>query len=327
MGKHDQLFKDTFRDPARAAGELASVLPKEVIDAIDLKTLVRVPGDTVSRQQRNERFADALFKADFKAGGTGFIWLLLEHQSEPDRWMLLRALEQVARVWRAWVTDNPRATLLPPFICLVVHHGERGWNVAGRLHDLVAGLREVPTLKRYVPDFELLVDDLARVPDSQLLRRPLDTLAKVVLWALRDARSNRLRHTPRAWGRMLGQLDAGAPEDMAMVLRYIWEVAGSEALENIMMRLADVAPATEEKMQTIAQALRAEGMKLGKLQGEKRGERRGKAESVLAVLEARGLAVTEKQRELIVTCRNLSTLNRWLRLAATTRKTASLFEG
>lgn len=50
---------------------------------------------------------------------------------------------------------------------------------------------------------------------------------------------------------------------------------------------------------------------------EARGEARGMARSVLQVLEMRGLAVGEAQREEILACRDLERLNRWLRRAAT----------
>jgi len=40
-----------------------------------------------------------------------------------------------------------------------------------------------------VPYFELVVDDLARQPDDELKRRSLPIFPKLVLWALRDART------------------------------------------------------------------------------------------------------------------------------------------
>lgn len=51
--------------------------------------------------------------------------------------------------------------------------------------------------------------------------------------------------------------------------------------------------------------------------GEARGETKGVAHSILQVLEARGLAVSEAQREEILGCRDLDRLRRWLRRAAT----------
>ena len=43
----------------------------------------------------------------------------------------------------------------------------------------------------------------------------------------------------------------------------------------------------------------------------------GKAEAVLSVLEARGIAVNEDDRKRILSCSNLPILDRWLRRATT----------
>ncbi|MFY9822313.1 MAG: hypothetical protein WAM82_13100 [Thermoanaerobaculia bacterium] len=53
----------------------------------------------------------------------------------------------------------------------------------------------------------------------------------------------------------------------------------------------------------------------GKAQGEVRGKAQGKAEAILSVLETRGIAVTEAQREEILRCGDLDRLDRWLRRA------------
>jgi hypothetical protein len=51
-----------------------------------------------------------------------------------------------------------------------------------------------------------------------------------------------------------------------------------------------------------------------------------KIAAVLAVLEARGLAVSDSQRERIVGSADLETLAHWLRRAATVASTDALFE-
>lgn len=321
MGEHDQLFKAAFRIPANAAGELASVLPPDVIDAIDLSSLELVHGDLVSRQL-DERFSDALFRADFKTGTTGFIWLLLEHQSTPDRWMPLRVLEKMVRTWEDWRREKPEATSLPPFICVVVHHGENGWQAATRMHQLVARLDAFPSLKRFVPDFELVVDDLPHQSDAELQRRPLGLWPKLVLWALRDARDEeRLLAHLGEWGAGLQQLLTVAPDDVTIVLRYVLLVAGRDSFERIKKRLTETAPDTEKTMQTIAEML----IEQGEARGQARGEMRGRATSVLAVLEARGLHATAEQRDFILSCSDVTRLDQWLREAATASDVSAIF--
>jgi hypothetical protein len=87
--------------------------------------------------------------------------------------MAWRVLTYVQRIWDAVLRAEPKRASLPPVVTIVVHHGEGGWSAPRRLHDLVEGLRDHPELRRYVPDFEMLVDDLASADDEALKARPL----------------------------------------------------------------------------------------------------------------------------------------------------------
>jgi hypothetical protein len=55
------------------------------------------------------------------------------------------------------------------------------------------------------------------------------------------------------------------------------------------------------------------------------GRLQSRAEAVVAVLEARGLAVSDEQRERILACADLDLLDRWVRRAATVATTDELF--
>lgn len=59
--------------------------------------------------------------------------------------------------------------------------------------------------------------------------------------------------------------------------------------------------------------------------GQTQGLARGKAMSIIEVLEARGLTVSDAQRERIVGCTDLETLTLWLRRAATVASADELF--
>lgn len=64
---------------------------------------------------------------------------------------------------------------------------------------------------------------------------------------------------------------------------------------------------------------KAEGEARGKAEGEARGKAEGKAEgearAILAVLEARGLEVPVKVREVVLACTDLAQLDAWIRAA------------
>jgi hypothetical protein len=59
--------------------------------------------------------------------------------------------------------------------------------------------------------------------------------------------------------------------------------------------------------------------------GRAEGKAEGKAQAVLVVLEARGLAVSTEQRERILTCADIPTLEGWIRRAATAASAEELF--
>ncbi len=59
--------------------------------------------------------------------------------------------------------------------------------------------------------------------------------------------------------------------------------------------------------------------------GEARGEARGEAKSVLTVLEARGIAISETQLRQILECTDLDRLSEWVRKAVTVTNADELF--
>jgi predicted transposase/invertase (TIGR01784 family) len=306
--------------PEHAAGELAAVLPKAVLDTFDKDSLELVQGDFVG-QKLDERFSDALFKASFR-GTPGYVWFLLEHQSEPDRFMVLRMLEYLVRGWSELLRREPERQSLPPVVCVVVHHGEQGWNAPTRLRELVDGITRVPELGAFLPDFHIVVDDLVRQPDEALKERSLGPFPKVVLWVLRDARVvQRLYQHLVAWAAELDRLSREAPEDAATVMRYILSVAGDEPLDTLRSRIVEIVPTTEHPMASAAEQL----IQRGKALGMAEGKAEGKAEGVLAVLESRGLTVTHEQHERILGCKDTAELDRWLRRAVTIATASDLF--
>ena len=165
MGDHDGLFKRVFSVPAHAAAELRSVLPAAVVERLDLDALTLSTASFVD-PELSASHVDLLFRAprrDQPDAEPVYLYVLVEHQSQPDRWMPGRVLTYVQRIWDAALREAPARRALPPVVTIVVHHGEAGWGAPRRLHDLVEGLDQLPGLARFVPDVEMLVDDLATV--------------------------------------------------------------------------------------------------------------------------------------------------------------------
>jgi hypothetical protein len=302
------------------------VLPPELLADLDLESLEAVPGDHVDGRL-GERFADALFRARFR-GTEGYVCFLLEHQSSVDSWMPLRVLEEMARIWRELQRSEPERRLLPPILCVVVHQGETAWTGPRRMHELIDGAS--PANARFIPAFDLVIDDLGLQSDADLARRPLAPFAKLVLWALRDGRSAaRLRDHLSAWTGSLGGLATSSPEDIITLLRYILAIAGEGSFVQLKDEIVKSEPASEAAMVSIAEQFMQEtARRIGpalKAEIEAKVKAEAKAEAVLAILEARGLAVAPEQRARILGCADLPALDAWLRTAITCDDAGALF--
>ncbi len=59
--------------------------------------------------------------------------------------------------------------------------------------------------------------------------------------------------------------------------------------------------------------------------GQAEGEAKGEAKSILRVLERRRIGISLDQRERVLACTDLATLERWLDAAVTASSTEELF--
>jgi hypothetical protein len=101
------------------------------------------------------------------------LWLtiLLEHQSEPDRLMMLRVLDYLVQIWkaqvRAWGQEQGSlaSAKLRPILPVVFYTGSYRWEHLGRLVDL---MDEGASIARHTPAFEPLFVNLPALPAERL---------------------------------------------------------------------------------------------------------------------------------------------------------------
>ena len=282
MGEHDALFKRAFAVPEHAAGELRSVLPAALLDALDLDRLEHVPGSFVDPKLR-DRHTDLLFRAPLRGDPevSAYVYVVLEHQSSPDEIMPLRMLSYCSDVWRR-IARNPSndaasgRVRLPILLPLVIHHGPMGWTAARSLHAMVDGLDRFPELARYVPNVELIVDDLVRVGNTELSARPLGPMPMLTLLLLRDGRAPmRVLVALAAFRDAIEGLLAGDQGDVEAILRYLLVVTGEVPFEALRAHLAEVSAKLEETMVSHADQFFERGMQKGMERGMERGMKHG----------------------------------------------------
>ena len=153
-----------FSDPENAAGLLRSYLPQELVSTLRWSTLTHLPGRYVSDDWRG-READLLFSVErADSGPPALVYVLLEHQSTPDRWMPLRLLHYCLMVWMDWHRDHEQEPQLPLIVPVVFYQGAEPWRFPRQFAELVAGAEPD---RGWVPRFEhLLIDQTEQNPES-----------------------------------------------------------------------------------------------------------------------------------------------------------------
>lgn len=257
---HDALFKAAFERPEHAAGIFRSLLPATVAEAITWETLVRESGSFIDPDLA-DRQSDLLFSAEVR-GGRALLYLLLEHQSTNDPDMLLRMLIYSARVLERFRKEHPQK-LLPVIVPVVVSHAPSGWTAPRSFHEMFEpDPATIPGLAELVPNFSLLVEDLAHLSNDDIKARALAAFPSLALWALRDARdAGRLLHNLGQWGAAFAEatLTPHGVAALAQLMRYIALVSDDLHLEAFRAKIREQAPEAEQAAMTIAEQMRREG--------------------------------------------------------------------
>ncbi len=192
MGSHDNLVKHAFCDVENARGVLATALPAAIVARIDLSALSLRPGSFVN-EDLQDRYSDILYSARI-SGREALIYILWEHKSEPEPLTPLQVMRYMVRIWDQHLASLPKkkrgdVRKLPVIVPVVLHHGRDGWTAAVSFEEMLDADEEMlEALGEHVPRLRLVIDDLWKQTDDQLYGRAATSFARLVLWALKNAR-------------------------------------------------------------------------------------------------------------------------------------------
>ena len=337
---HGTLASTILRDLGNACDLLRALLPESLAERVAWSTL-RLEASDYLRPAREAIRGDFLFRVETQGAKPVTLLVPLEHQSASHRWMPLRAGDYSFGAWWTAVREEPGPGDLPIVVPVVLHHGAGGWSAARTMHELVAASLEAhPELAPFVPNARFVLDDLATLSDEAIAARSKRPALLVALWLLRDARDAEKLHAsmPR-WAPPLAELLAEptlSPSAEALVA-YLFHHAEEPSRLALESFLDQTHQRAKGNLMTIEEMLikRGEerGLALGEARGQALGEARGQAlgalttkrAAVLAVFEARALALTPEQRARIEASTNTAELDGWHRAAITAPSAEAVF--
>ena len=117
-----------------AAGNLAR--------ALDFSTLQRLPASFVT-EHLGQHHADMLWRIRTGGGEWLYLLVLIEFQSTIDRRMAPRMVNYTSRIWLGLDREDLGPAGEYPFVLpVVIYNGERRWNAATDIRDLLAPVPE-----------------------------------------------------------------------------------------------------------------------------------------------------------------------------------------
>jgi hypothetical protein len=162
---------------------------------------------------------------------------------------------------------------------MLVTHVPGGWNGARAFEELFdPAVVALPELAALVPRFSMIVDDLARLSDSDLAARPLPAFPRLALWLLRDARdSATFLDSFDDWIPAMLELERtrSGRDRLTTLVTYMFHVISPLHLEPLRAKLRTLGSRTEELAMTIAEQLRKEGIQEGLKKGREEGLKKG----------------------------------------------------
>lgn len=266
---HNLMVRAVLSDVAEAASFLQQHLPPEVNQALDWATLTLREGSFVDEDLRASE-ADFLYEVRHGAGEDPvWIYVLLEHQSTPDRWMRFRLLKYCCRIWDMSFRVYPEQRALRAIVPLVLYQGERSWSYSREFADLFAeSVRVWPGVPRFA---HTLIDQSGMQP-AEVQGTLKMQLMQVLLLAAAHPAADWMGEVARLLGTLAALPPSGGLNYVRIFVVYLLATQDPAAVQAFQDVLRHQAPTVGEDLMTYAQELRQEGRREGRTEGESRAE-------------------------------------------------------
>jgi predicted transposase/invertase (TIGR01784 family) len=258
VNPHDKFFKDVFSKKETTVDFLANYLPKDVLKLLELGT-AEIRKDSFVDEEFKEFFSDLLYEVKL-AGRIGYIYVLFEHKSFPDRFTPLQLLKYMIQIWELHRQQSTRRDL-PVILPLIIYQGIGTWDADNRFSSLMETCHEA--LLPYIPDFRFILIDLSRYSDEQIKG---GVVARVTLLAMKYALRDEL---PEKLFEMLKLLSDLADKKkgldcLEMLFRYLVQATDKLSKADFQKALSAI-PEKGDSMPTLAEQWIEEGRVEGKV--------------------------------------------------------------
>ena len=121
---NDRIAKKILGDVKVAIAFLKSYLSEDARKVLNLSTLQPTSESAINSNLKEQR-NDLVFTCKTKDNKDTYIYLLIEHQSTPDRFICARMLRYKMEIWGKHIDATSKPHKLPNIEALVLYHGKK----------------------------------------------------------------------------------------------------------------------------------------------------------------------------------------------------------
>ena len=261
---HDAVFKRFLRHPETATDFLTLYLPEAIRQRCDFSTL-RLQSASFIDEDLRAWYSDVLWSVQTTCG-TGYVYVVIEHQSSPDSHMAFRLMRYSMAVMQRHIEHDKRRPL-PLVIPMLFYHGSRSpypWSLCW----LDEFADPTTARKLYTAAFPLV--DVTVVPDDEIVQHRRVALLELIQKHIRQ----------RDLMGLIDQLvlllvtECANDSQITALLNYILLTGDEARFKKFISELTRRMPQHRERIMTIAERIYNDGWLLGMEKGKEEGEQR-----------------------------------------------------
>lgn len=265
---HDATFRQFLTQPEIARDFMELHLPAELRAVCDLSTLKLESGSFVEDDLR-QYFSDVLYSLKTAQGDDGYVHVLIEHQSSPDKHMAFRLLRYAVAAMQRHLEAGHKK--LPLVIPVLFYTGKRRpYPYSTRWLDEFTD----PALANRLYSTAFPLVDVTIIPDEEIAEHR--SMAALTLLQ----KHIHQRDLAELVDKLVPVLLAGylSSSQVVSLIHYIVQVGETADAEALVRELAHRVPQHGDALMTIAQQLEQKGMEKGMEKGIQLGREEGRSE-------------------------------------------------
>lgn len=280
---HDAVFR-TFLSRVETARDFIEIhLPPSLMQICKLDTLRLESGSFIEDDLR-PYYSDILYSLE-TTSGCGYVHVLIEHQSSPDKLMAFRLMRYAIAAMQRHIEEGHKT--LPLVIPILFYQGRRSpypWSLDWL--DWLENFADPDTARQiYSTAFPLV--DITVIPDDEIMEHR--SMAALTLVQKHIWQRDMAELVDKLTSLLL--LEQMSRQQITVLIKYMAQAGEEQDVRPLLYELAQRVPQHGGVLMTLAEKWLEEGMQKGIKEGIKEGKRAALLNVAKAMLE-RGIDTT-----------------------------------